>query len=293
MRTLTAEDQAHVQEACTTWALCWKITLGDEVLRITTHDAAITMALTSDEYDLNGTYTAAYTFQASALRTSADLAVDNMEVDALLDSAGITEQEIVTGVYDHATYALALVNWRDSTNSGVVMKRGVVGNIRAFAESVLKGELRGLSQKLSQTTIETYGPSCRAELGDARCKVNLADFTITGDIDSIEVQRRVFTTAARLADSSSSEAKYFEGGKLTMTSGNNAGFSVEVKTDDGSGQLILFEPMPFDWQIGDTYSLVAGCDKRRETCRDKFANIVNRRAEDFIPSGNRLIAGAA
>lgn len=293
MRTLTLPDLLHVEQRCTTWALCWKLELDGEVLRQTSHDAAITVSLNTDEYSLNGEYVSnALSFQASALRTSSDLSVDNLDVDALLDAAGATEEDVITGRFDAAWYTLFLVNWRDPANSGIVMKRGIVGNVRVFAESLLKGELLGLSQFLNQLTMEVYGPVCRAELGDSRCQVDLAGFTLTGDVDSISVQRRIFTSGARLVGSPGPDAAgWYQYGTMAFTSGANTGVEVEVKTDDGTGEFELFEPLPFDLQIGDTYTVTAGCDKKRITCRDKFNNIVNRRAEDFIPGGNRLLAG--
>lgn len=294
MLTLTAEDQAHAGERCTTWALCWKLELDGETLRQTTHDAAIDVSLSSDEYDLNGTYESnLLPFQSSALQTSTDLAVSNMEVDALLDAAGVTEEEILAGRLDNVWFTLFMVNWRTPANSGIVFKRGIVGNVRTFAQQLLKGELRGLSQFLAQTTMEAYGPVCRAELGDARCKVDLAPLTITGDVDSISVQRRIFTTAGLDSGSPSLPANWYQYGTLTMTSGANTGARVPVKSDDGVSEIELFYSLPYDLEIGDTYSLTPGCDKKRITCRDKFNNIVNRRAEDFIPGGNRLTAGAA
>jgi uncharacterized phage protein (TIGR02218 family) len=157
----------------------------------------------------------------------------------------------------------------------------------------MKGELRGLSQFLAQTTMETYGPVCRAELGDARCKVDLAPLTLSGDIDSIQTQRRIFTTGARITGSPVAAAGWYENGVLTMTSGSNEGFRIPVKTDDGTGEIELFYSLPYDLEIGDTYTLTPGCDKKRITCRDKYNNIVNRRAEDYIPGGNRLTAGSS
>lgn len=294
MLNLTAEDQAHATERCTTWAACWKLELDGEVLRQTSHDAPIDVSLISDEYDLNGTYLSnTLPFQSSALRTASDLSVANMEVDALLDSAGITEEMILTGLLDNVWFTLFTVNWRNPSNSGIVYKRGIVGNVKTFAQQLLKGELRGLSQFLAQTTMETYGPVCRAELGDRRCKVDLAPLTLTGDVDSITTQRRVFTTGARTASSPVEAADWYKYGVLEWTSGANTGVRIPVKADPGDGSIELFYSTPFDIQIGDTYALPPGCDKLRVTCRDKFQNLPNRRAEDFIPGGNRLTAGAS
>jgi hypothetical protein len=47
--------------------------------------------------------------------------------------------------------------------------------------------------------------------------------------------------------------------------------------------------MPHPIVVGDTCNLIAGCDKKHDTCKVKFNNIVNRRAEDFIPGLDAVI----
>jgi hypothetical protein len=49
------------------------------------------------------------------------------------------------------------------------------------------------------------------------------------------------------------------------------------------GQFELFERMPFDIEIGDQYMCTAGCDLAAATCKAKFDNIYNLRAEVEIP----------
>lgn len=86
-------------------------------------------------------------------------------------------------------------------------------------------------------------------------------------------------------------AGYFGYGLVTFTSGLNAGLSMEIKVSD-VGLFVLQLPMPYTCAIGDTYSIKAGCDKSRNTCRDTFSNIVNMRAEPFS-SGNDKMAQIA
>jgi hypothetical protein len=47
--------------------------------------------------------------------------------------------------------------------------------------------------------------------------------------------------------------------------------------------------MPYLPAIGDTYSMHAGCDYSLETCRDRFNNILNMRAEPYVPGVDRLV----
>jgi hypothetical protein len=61
----------------------------------------------------------------------------------------------------------------------------------------------------------------------------------------------------------------------------------EVMTGDEF--IELFQPMPFDIEVGDTFSIYAGCDKTLTQCSVKFDNVTNRRAEDYLPSRDKLI----
>jgi uncharacterized phage protein (TIGR02218 family) len=84
---------------------------------------------------------------------------------------------------------------------------------------------------------------------------------------------------------------WFTAGKLTWTGGANAGLAVEVKghrlVADGVS-LTLWQAMPEPIADGDTFSVTAGCDKRFETCRDRFDNVVNFRGFPHIP-GNDFV----
>jgi hypothetical protein len=55
------------------------------------------------------------------------------------------------------------------------------------------------------------------------------------------------------------------------------------------GQWTLELPMPYLPAIGDTYSMHAGCDYSLETCRDRFSNLVNMRAEPYVPGVDKLV----
>jgi len=98
------------------------------------------------------------------------------------------------------------------------------------------------------------------------------------------------TSRYAFTDTSRTEAdNYFRYGLLTWTSGNNNGYSMEVKSYTLSGTAFeLFEPMPYDIQIGDTYDLYAGCDKQASTCKTKFSNFVNFRGFPNCPTQDRL-----
>jgi hypothetical protein len=55
----------------------------------------------------------------------------------------------------------------------VTLRRGWLGEVEAGDDGAFRAELRGLTQALQQRTGELYSPECRADLGDARCRVSI------------------------------------------------------------------------------------------------------------------------
>lgn len=302
MRTLSAADLAHVAQDATTWAVCCMVrdTTG-EVVRLTSHDRNLDSDWGSpDVLGLTGTYLTTPGIDASQVKGGADLAVDNLEVDALLDAAGITEQDIRTGRFNDAVFAIFLLNWREPSNSGIVLKSGVVGNIRDFVNGLAQVELRGLKQYLQQTITEAVSPTCRYVLGDDRCTVDLGAFTYVGEVTGVAIQRRQIESlivGAVSPEPPEPIGAWFRGGRLTWLTGANAGLISEIKTDAENGDLTLLELTPYDIAIADTFTLTPGCDHAHAVtdgvasgdCHNKYDNVPNFGGEFNVPSQFSLI----
>jgi uncharacterized phage protein (TIGR02218 family) len=267
---------AHLQGRVTHLAVCWRVTRVDgQIVRGTQHDLAITIAAGT----YAGTYPAEGAMTGSAIRSNADLSPDNLEVrgpvtsDVTLTTLRIADIE--AGLYDDAEVVLFLCRWDDPDGGQLVLRSGNLGNIRHTSSNRYTAELRGLTQRLSQTTVRTYGVLCDAELGDTRCGVALGPLTRTGAVTTVASRRRFDATIA-----SPGAAGLYVGGLLTFTSGQNANFAREVKRDAvGStlGALELFEPMPRPIVAGDAFTIRPGCPKTFDACRDTFANQLNFR----------------
>lgn len=77
---------------------------------------------------------------------------------------------------------------------------------------------------------------------------------------------------------------FFDWGTVTWLTGKNKGLSMDVRDSyKGSGFVRLMLPMPHYTEVGDQFQIVAGCDKRRETCAARFNNILNFRGEPDLP----------
>ena len=84
---------------------------------------------------------------------------------------------------------------------------------------------------------------------------------------------------------------WFAGGVLTWESGPNAGRSIEVKAwTQATGEIELFLPVGYAIETGDLFRIHPGCDKRLETCIERFANVLNFRGEPYVPGADSLVS---
>jgi uncharacterized phage protein (TIGR02218 family) len=277
MKIITTDLATHLAGEVTTLATCWKLIRRDTtILGFTDHDKNLV---------INGlTYYAATGFTPSAVANNSELSVDNLDVEGVLDSDAISEADILAGLYDFAEIEVFMVNYNDLTQGAINLRTGWLGEVK-LGKSRFVAEVRGLMQNLAQGIGQLYSASCRAKLGDARCGIDIADFTVTGSLTSV-TNNQVFKDSTRTEDSG-----WFSGGKLTFTSGNNNGLSMEIKEFRNKEVTLVFA-MPYDVEVGDTYSMYAGCDKTFDTCITKFTNAMNFRGEPHVPGMDKMLETA-
>lgn len=277
MKTISPALAAHMASGNTTLATLVKLTLTDNtVMGFTDHDKNLTVG--------GLLYEAAKGQTPSALSQSSDLAVDNMNVVAMLDSASITEEDIHAGRYDFARVDVYLVNWADVSMGVMQQNRGTFGEVMVSnGQLTVEFEARGLTQQLQQTIGRVHNPACDADLGDSRCKVALGGFTHAGSVTSVSSQRVLTDSALVQVDG------YFNSGVITWLTGNNAGLEMEIKKSTAAGVVELFLPMPKTISVGDTFSARAGCDKLLSTCKAKFNNVINFRGFPHIPGTDKML----
>ena len=383
MIVCSAALKAHLSQPYQTTTTCWLVRLRDgsggdpQVRGFTAHNAALTFDLEAwmitqsltPTPGIAGTgsvvYAAETGYTPSDIAGAADLSPDNLETDGVLSSPSITEADLNAGIWDFASVTIFLVNWADLSMGALILRSGKLGEVTVGREN-FKAELRGVSQAYSRTIGALTSPGCRANLGDAQCKVDLAPFTDTATLTGVgtdgvtlfassltqpgptgavsitsisKANPGVVTTATPLdlaegspismyaitgmtalngdtfirnpsgntfelgVDTSAyptytgggevvplgGSSGYFAYGVITFTSGNNDGFSMEIKSYV-PGQITLQLPMPYTCQVGDTFSIVAGCGKGLITdCKTRFNNVVNFRGEYYLPGIDRLV----
>jgi uncharacterized phage protein (TIGR02218 family) len=180
-----------------------------------------------------------------------------------------------------------LVDW-SAPELKVLLARGVLGEVRRDG-AAFTAEVRSLAYQLAQETGRLYTASCTADLGDARCMVDLDDPAFRGE-GSVSAVASVSSFRATGLDAFADG--WFTGGRLTFTAGANAGQSVEIKTHRLIGGVVtleLWQEMPEAIASGDGFVVTAGCDKRFTTCAAKFANAVNFRGFPHIPGNDFIV----
>lgn len=290
-RTVPSGVATHLAGDVTTMTICWAVTRRDGVvIRGTQHDRDIVIASGA----FAGTYASATAIAGSDLHAGSDLSVDNAEVEGLLEATGyitgVKVEDIEAGLYDDAPMVLFLVNWASPADGQVQLPGATLGNIRRTTEGRYTAEVRGLTQRLTQPLLRTYGTTCNAVLGDARCGKDISGMIVTATVTAVTSRRRFDCTLT-----GTGIAGDYVYGKVVGLTGLNTGYTSQVKQDAvGStlGHLELYELLPATVAVGDTFSLYPGCDLTLATCRDRFANIMNFRGFGvFTPGVNKMIRG--
>lgn len=296
MKTASCALQTHLAQENTTLAYLWKVTLRDGTrFGFTTHDQDIVYDdLTGSPPEGDLTYEALTGFANTAVSAKADLSVDNLEVTSFLDSDNISEADLRAGFWDNAEVVIMVVNWADLSMGHFIEKTGTTG-VFTMRNGLLTSEIRGLAHKCTALLGGTYGPVCRAEFGSGLngidmnsrwlCMFDVTTVRETGSVSSVIDARRFVPTAGLTPT-----ADWFNDGFIEFTSGELDGQKFEVKDWDGT-TLELFLPMPVSPESSppDTFTIEPGCNKTLPDCRDKFDNVINRDAEDFIPGMDQIL----
>jgi len=279
MRSIPPALQTKLDSGATTLCRCWLITRADGLRQgFTDHDADVALGDITCRADSG--------LSASEATQRFGLAVAGAELSGALADDTLNEDDLAAGRYDAAAVELWLVDW-SAPDLRVLMAKGSLGEVRREGPA-FTAEMRGLSQQLAAETGRLFTATCAADLGDARCTVDLglAAFRGSGTVAAVTATARFSASGLdAFADG------WFTAGKLTFATGANAGLAVEVKAHRHADAVTfeLWQAMPQPIAAGDAFTVTAGCDKRFATCHDRFNNVVNFRGFPHIPGNDFVI----
>ena len=280
MRTIPPALATHLSRGATTLCHCWKLLRRDGAVQgFTDHDRDLAFG--------GVTFAARTGLEAAEATQELGFAVGGGEVSGALVSAGLTEDDLAAGLYDDASVETWLVNW-SAPDERLLLDVASIGEIRR-GDGAFVAELRGFMHRLDEERGRLYRATCSADLGDARCGVNLADpaFTATGAVAATDGALGLATDGlSAFADG------WFTGGTLAWLGGANAGLAAQIKAHrlvGGQAELDLWQRAARPIAAGDAFRVAAGCDKRFSTCREKFANVANFRGFPHMPGNDFVV----
>ncbi len=272
---------AHLTTGLTTLSHAWAITRKDGVVfAFTDHDRPLTFSGITFQADTG--------LSALALAQSTGLSVDNTEALGALNDASLREDEIEQGRFDGAEVRAWLVNWADTAQHWLNF-RGTIGDLTR-ADGGFRAELRGLTEGLNRTVGRVYQKPCTAVLGDGTCRF---DTSREGYATALAVQQVDGARSFTWDGFPGFEEDWFTRGRLEVLDGPAKGLWGTIKADRVIGNLRvleLWEPIRGLAETGTQVRLVAGCDKRTETCRLKFNNFENYRGFPDLPGEDWVVS---
>jgi uncharacterized phage protein (TIGR02218 family) len=283
VRNIPAGLAAHLATGATTLCNCWRITRRDGiVLGFTDHDENLSFGGTP--------FRAGTGFEGTEVESRFGLAATGSELHGALSDETISENDLISGKYDAARVELFLVDWSNVENR-LLQRSGNIGEVRREG-AAFAAEIRGLAHQLDQERGRIFTNSCDADLGDARCKIDLDDeeYRSEGAVAEVQGAALFFVTGLDEFDDD-----WFSRGKFVWNSGANEGAAVEIKAhrnEEGVVSLSLWQTPPNPIAVGDTFIVTAGCDKCFETCRAKFENQLNFRGFPHLPGNDFVVSYA-
>jgi uncharacterized phage protein (TIGR02218 family) len=173
---------------------------------------------------------------------------------------------------------LFATDWRNPGAETHIIAVGTVTSAsRRIAEAMAEFTVRDPMAALSDAAPLLYSPTCRATLGDRECGVDMAGRSF-----------RALCTAqgGNAVVWADTQVERFVEGRLRVLTGPLAGLDRHVTAVDG--RLALLEP-PLPVAAAFEALLTEGCDRRIDTCAQRFGNAVRFRGEPYVPGIDALL----
>lgn len=283
MKTIRAALANHLLSGETTLCRAWRVTLKDgAVMGFTEHDAPLVFQ--------GITFEPASGFAASAAETASGLAATGAELRGGFSSEAIREEDLAAGRFDGARVELFLVNWQAADEQHLLLSVQEIGDVTR-AGAGFSAELRSIAHRLAQPEGRIYNRRCDADLGDARCRVDMAvaNRRLSGVVAAVLSADRLVIAGLPVL-----EAGHFRLGACRFLGGGLSGQRLAIEeseatvtgADGNRMTLSLWLPMDAMPDVGDQVMLTVGCDKSFSTCRTLFSNTLNFRGFPQMPGSD-------
>jgi len=291
MREFSSEFNAHIGSGETSLVNCWRISRVDGlVFGFTDHDEKLVFEGLE--------FLPSFGLDSGEVASKLGSQVDSSEIVGIISSSAISEADVLLGKYDNATVESFKVNWKD-VSVRALLRIDSVGEITRV-DGVFRLELRSSQHSMNVNKGRVYQSLCDSYLGSAKCSIDIDLAVYKSDLTVLAIEGRQNIAVSLL---SAFADNWFTFGYGVWTSGKRAGKKDDIilQRESNNQSIIGFVEPVDEWvEIGDQITIFAGCDRRLETCSDKFSNVANFRGcphipgSDFVlryPRGNKELDG--
>jgi uncharacterized phage protein (TIGR02218 family) len=239
-----------------------------QLVRLTNHD--VDKVVGAETY----IKTPGFNLSRYTVKNGGEAATIDFEIP-LSDDGPILIEDVRRGAWRGATIVLWIADTATPANRNILAE-GFVGRTDFTDRLQGRMELVTLADALKDIVLFTIQPACPFKFAGRQCGAVEATWTRAGEVTSV-TNRRKFT-----ATITSPGALNFTHGKVAWTSGDNTGAEQWVRQwNAGSGLLEMVTDFPFDIEVGDDFSVLAGCRKNRDDCVF-YGNIDRYGGFDFV-----------
>lgn len=172
-----------------------------------------------------------------------------------------------------------LPTWQDPVTGTVLRFSGRVTSTPDCSGNEAKITISSWSILFNtQVPANLYQSACLHSVYDTGCALDPAVFQSTGTVTASPAPTQI-----GFGSGLTGNAGRWSQGRVLFTSGANSGLTAAVKSNDGSGNFALIQPLPVSPAPGDTFTAFPGCDLTMGTCDTKFNNLGRFRGEPFVP----------
>lgn len=282
MKQIPIQLQSHLRQHATTWCYLMRIACVGKWAGIVRGFTSVDHPLEYDDGQGPVLYRSDGGFMPAKFQQEAAFTVDNTEVTGWVVDDGITETDILAGIFDAAEVTIYRVNYMDLAAGHEVVAFGTLGQT-VFNENTWRCEFRSLTQMAKQPYGQVYSLTCRNQYGDEKCKMPFvwheAEVTGVGENAMLVIEASTLTQPEG----------FFAPGVIEVLSGANAGADMDVDAFFSGGVIRLALQLPMPFTVGDTFRIRVDCDKRFETCKMK-GNILEFRGEHLTPVADTSLA---
>lgn len=206
-------------------------------------------------------------YEFTGIEYGNDFSPASIDLESFLGESGITRSEIETGVYDNAKVYVFATDWAAPVEDEEPIIKGIFGKT-TLTDDKYRVEIMSLIDALNETVGLTFTAECRHTFGSPECGIDLSSHEYSGTITSA-VSGFEFQDTAR-----GEGADFFVMGTVVFNTGANAGLKKqEIKSFAADGTIVVHESFASPPQVGDQYTIVAGCQKRfTEDCKTLYSN---------------------